>query len=77
MDSCKEPKRLFELESRASAQRTETDRAEVKKRQRAAAIESTEDEFEEFVALLDRIQYMKTRHMKNGISEEKVMSLPK
>lgn len=71
MDSRKEPKRLFELESRASAQQTETDRAEVK-RQRTA-IENTEDEFEEFVALLDRIQYMKTRHMNNGISEDKVI----
>jgi hypothetical protein len=75
MDSYKRPKRLFELESCASAQQegsqNETDRVE-EKRQRTA-IESTGDGFEEFVALLDRIQYMKTRPMNFGIDEDKVM----
>lgn len=73
MDSCKGPKRLLELESYASAQQeashNETVRVE-QKRQRTAT-ESTGDDFEEFVALLDRIHYMKTRHLNFGISEEK------
>lgn len=73
MDSYKGPKRLFEFqkESRASApqeaSQNETDRVEGK-RQRTA-IESTGDDFEEFVALLDRIQYMKSRDMKSRIDK--------
>jgi len=74
MDSHKGPKRMFEWGSCASGQQeasqTATDRVE-EKRQRTA-VESTADDFEEFVALLDRIQNMKKSHMNFGIFEDKV-----
>jgi len=72
MDSSKGPKRLLELESSASgrqeASQNEADREDVKRQHKA--LESTGDDFEEFVALLDRIQYMKSKHINFGISEE-------
>ena len=65
MDSRNRLKRLFELESCASSQqevlRSEANRVEAK-RQRTA-FESIEDSFEEFVALMNRIHYMKTTDM--------------
>ena len=63
MDSSKRLKRSQEFESQ-----NETDRVEDKRQ--CMALKSTGDGFEEFVALLDRIHYMKTRHMNVGISEE-------
>jgi hypothetical protein len=74
MDFCKEPKRLLELESCASVQheedsQNETYRVEAK-HQRREPFKSSRDDFEEFVALLERIQYMKTKHMNFGIWEK-------
>nr|ABK21271.1 unknown [Picea sitchensis] len=72
MESCKKPKRLFELESCAWCQQegsqNEINRHEVK-RQRTA-LGSTEDNFEEFVALINRIRYMKNKHMNFSICDE-------
>jgi hypothetical protein len=76
MSSGKGPKRLFELESNASDQQeasnNDTDREE-SKRQRTA-LGSAGDDFEEFVALLDRIQYMKTKRAHLRISN--AISIP-
>jgi hypothetical protein len=72
MESCKEPKRLFEFESCAWYQQegsqNEINRHEAK-RQRTA-LGSTEDNFEEFVFLMNRIQYMKNKHMNFSICDE-------
>jgi hypothetical protein len=66
---------LFEFQSSDSGEREasqiETDRAEAKRQRRAS--EGTENDFEEFVALLDQIQYMKTNHKNFGIWEEILM----
>lgn len=72
MDSCKGPKRLLELESSPSGQQEASQKdseREDTKRQRKE-LESTEDDFEEFVALLDKIQYMKSMDKKLGIPDE-------
>ena len=65
MESCNRLKRLFELESRASGQQegswNEVSRVEVKRQCRKLG--STEVNFEEFVALMNIIQYMKTTNM--------------
>jgi hypothetical protein len=75
MDSGKRPKRLFELESCASAQQeaSQNETARVEDKRQRTAIVNSGDDFAEFVALLDRIQYMKTRHLNLGISEDKVI----
>lgn len=72
MDSCKGPKRLLELESSPSGQKEASEKdseREDTKRQRKE-LESTEDDFEEFVALLDRIQHTKSMDKKLGVSDE-------
>lgn len=63
---------MFDLESSASGQQevsnTEAEGVEVK-RQRTA-LENAGDNFEQFLALLDRIQYIKTKHRDFGIWED-------
>lgn len=72
MDSWKGPKRLLEFQPCASAKQKasqiETDGAEAKRQRKES--KSTGDDFEEFVALLEKIQYMKTNHRNFGIWEE-------
>ena len=73
MDSCSKGCKWFiEFESYAWGQHEvseiQTDRAEAKHQRQA--LESTGDDFEKFVALLDRIQYMKTNRM--NFSDAKV-----
>lgn len=69
IDSWKGPKRLLEFQSCAAgkqkASQIEKDGAEAKRQRRASG-----DDFEEFVALLEKIQYMKTFHGNFGIWEE-------
>lgn len=76
MASCKRSKPFFDMESCASVQQeasnTEAERVEPK-RQRTA-MENAGDDFEEFLALLDRIQYMKTKHTDLDIWE--AISMP-
>lgn len=72
MDFCSRgSKRLFEFKPCAWGQHEvseiQTDRAEAKRQRRE--LESTGDDFEEFVALLDRIQYMKTNRMNFRLAE--------
>lgn len=57
---------MFELVPSASDQqgpsKCETDKVEVKSQRQRTGSGNSGDDFEEFVAVLDRIQYMKTKH---------------
>jgi len=63
MDSSRGLKRLLELESQ-----NETDRDEA--RGHHTVLGSIGDDFDEFVAVLDRIQHMKANNMYFGMPEE-------
>lgn len=69
---------MFELEPSASAQHwpseSETDKVEAKSQGQRTGLESSGDDFEEFVGVLDRIHYMKTRHADWDFSNSKSMS---
>lgn len=66
MPSYKGPKRVFELVPTASdhqgPSKIETDKAAAKSQRRRTGSGHSGDDFAEFVAVLDRIQYMKTNH---------------
>lgn len=76
MDFCKKPKRLLELESCSLGQNEEHSQNEIgrleAKQQRGESLENSADDFEEFVALMERIQYMKNQHLNFGIWEKMV-----
>lgn len=75
MDSSQSQTRLLESESPASGNgdfsENVTDKHEAESHR--IALESIKDRFEEFVALLDRIQSMKGKHKNMGISDETLM----
>lgn len=74
MDSCNGLKRLFELESCASRnqERSQNEANRVEDKGQRRALESSEDSFEEFVALMNRIQHMKTNDMNFRSLEEEI-----
>lgn len=73
MEPSKEPKRLFDLDLCAGDQQegSQNERNRVAAKRQRTALETTDGNFEDFVAIMDRIQYMKTKHMNFSISEEK------